>query len=44
MWQGILGLNRYWQKEVAQTNRVKLTCMYSTHKGEMNEYFKQLET
>ena len=44
MWQELLGLNKHWQKEVAQNKRVKLTCMYSTHKGERNEYIKQFET
>ena len=34
MWQELLGLNRYWQKEVVQTKTPKLLCEYSTHKGE----------
>lgn len=44
MWEELLGLNRYWQKEVVQNKRVKLKYMYSTHKGETNEYIKQFET
>ena len=34
MWQELLGLNRYWQKEVVQTKNSKLLCTYSTTKGE----------
>ncbi len=44
MWRKLLGLNRHWQKEVAQNKKVKLTYMYSTHKGETDGYIKQLET